>query len=76
MDKLKELMLARFIPQRTAIGLVLMALTQGAQVVLGSDLCTAAAGTNALCTGATHIVNVLAPWLLIMGVADQKRGNA
>lgn len=76
MNKLKELLLGRFIPNRTAIGLGLLVITQGAQTVLGSDLCTAAAGENAICAGANHIISVIAPWLLIMGVADQKRGNA
>ncbi len=73
MNKLKMMLLARFIPHRTAIGLGLLVVTEGARIVLGSDLCTAATGPNPICDGAAKVLATVGPWLLIMGVADQKR---
>lgn len=73
MNKIKRLLLARFIPHRTAIGLGLLLVTGAAQTILGSDLCTAAAGPGALCAGANKVLSVLAPWLVIMGVSDRDR---
>ncbi len=73
MEALKRMLLARFIPHRTAVGLGLLVITEAAKVVLGSELCTAAAGPGAICEVANQVLSAVAPWLVIMGVADQKR---
>ena len=71
----KELLLARFVPHRTYIGLGLLAASAAAEAILGSGLCAAAAGPGTVCGIADVVINAVAPWLAIMGVADQKRGK-
>lgn len=73
LSKLKMALLARFIPHRTVVGLVLLVATTAAQTIAGSGLCTAAAGPADICGIADKLIATVAPWLTIMGVADQKR---
>jgi predicted tellurium resistance membrane protein TerC len=75
LDTIKRMFLARFIPQRTLIGLtvILLSLSGALTAILGSDLCMAADATAAVCGVAKKVLPLVGQFLFIIGVADQKR---
>ena len=75
MSKFKMMLLARFIPERTYVGLGLLVAMGAAEIITGSGICAATAGPAAICGVADKVIATIGPWLTIMGVADQKRGK-
>ncbi len=75
LDSLKKAMLARFVPQRTLIGvgIGLVLLTGALEKILASDACTAAVVSSAICGFAAKALSLISPWLVIVGVTDRNR---
>ena len=74
-DKLKKALLARFIPQRTFIGLtvILLSVSGALTAILGSDLCMTTDTAATICGVAKKVLPLVGQFLFIIGVADQKR---